>query len=102
MAWVESRVDWDDDDATWRRSFPTLTAFIYVDHWLAVLRAEKNAACVELNDEWSEAEKTEELIRKGFCILNAVAEYIDNRRVWRLSWPSSNDCVIGSEKIHTQ
>ena len=52
---------------------------------------------MELNDEWSEAEKTDELIRKGFCIQNAVAEYIDNRRVWRLSWPSSDECVIGSE-----
>ena len=41
----------------------------------------KNAACVELNDEWSEEEKTLHLISKGFCIQNALAEYIENRRV---------------------
>ena len=57
MVSLDSRVDWDDDDPTWRASFPTLTAYIYVNHWMDVLKAEKNAACVELNDEWSEEEK---------------------------------------------
>ena len=55
--WQDLRVDLVDDDDTWRSSFPSLTAFIYVNHWLAVLRAEKNAACVELSDDLSEAEK---------------------------------------------
>ena len=77
----ESREDWDEDDPTWRPSFPTLAAYIYVNHWLVVLIAEKNAACVELNDEWSEEEKTDQLLSKGYCIPNALAEYIENRRV---------------------
>ena len=57
MVSLDSRVDWDDDDPTWRASFPTLTAYIYVNHWMVVLKADKNAASVELNDEWSEEEK---------------------------------------------
>ena len=81
----ESRVASDEDDPTWRKAFPTLTAYLYVDHWLAVLKAEKNAACVELNDEWSEEEKTLHLISRGYCIQNASAEYITESRVWRLS-----------------
>ena len=41
MDWQESRVDWAEDDPTFRLSFPTLAAYIYVNHWLAVLIAEK-------------------------------------------------------------
>ena len=75
----ESRMDLVDEDDAWRKSFSSLTAFLYVNHWLAVVRAEKNAACVDLNEDLSEAEKTEELIRRGFCIRNVVAEYIASR-----------------------
>ena len=60
MDWQESREDWDEDDPTRRPSFPTLAAYIYVNHWLAVLIAEKNAACVELNDEGSDEEEIKE------------------------------------------
>ena len=58
MVSLDSRVDWDDDDPTRRASFPTLTAYMYVNHGMDVLKADKNAASVELNDEWSEEEKT--------------------------------------------
>ena len=50
MVSLDSRVDWDDDDPTWRASFPTLTAYIYVNHWMDVLTAEKKAPSVEVND----------------------------------------------------
>ena len=54
MVSLDSRVDWDDDDPTWRASFPTLSAYIYVNQWMDVLKVDKNAASVELNDYWCE------------------------------------------------
>ena len=41
-------------------------------------------------------EETEELIREESSIQSTVAEYMDSRRRWRLSWPASDECVIGS------
>ena len=37
----ESRVASAEDDPTWRKAFPTLTAYLYVDHCLAVVKPKK-------------------------------------------------------------
>ena len=91
----ESCVEPDADETTWRDSFSTLTAYMYVDHWLAVLKAERNAACVELNDEWTEEEKTLHLINSGYCIQKVKVRHMEKQKVWRFSWSPSQDSAIG-------
>ena len=89
----------DEDEQEWRKMFPSLQAYVHTSHMCGLVMTEKNAACLDIDEEWTHEEKTDYLVRRGFCIPKADAVYVDkddNSGFWRFQWHFLGDRNLGS------
>ena len=87
MSTAPNEIHEDTSDEWGRRNFPSLSSYLYWQHWLSLVHAESSASVIEIEEDLSSEKKTAFLESAGLCVRGAVAKSKAGR--WWLCWKGS-------------